>query len=93
MLFPFNTVPHVVLTPTQKVIVWLLPNCDFATAMNHNASIFFEIEVCQTGLNPYVENPYFREKPPTNSRPWKVAALDEFSCLGGSLKNRHKLGT
>jgi hypothetical protein len=34
MLRPFNTVPHVVVTPTHKIISLLLPNCNFATFMN-----------------------------------------------------------
>jgi hypothetical protein len=36
MLRPFNTVPHVVVTPSHKTISLLLLNWNFATVMNHN---------------------------------------------------------
>ena len=39
MLRPFNTVPHVVVTPNHEVISLLLYNYDFATVMNHNVEI------------------------------------------------------
>ena len=39
MLKPFNTDLHVVLTPNQKILSWLLPNCNFATLMDHNVNI------------------------------------------------------
>lgn len=32
----FITVPHVVVTPNQKIILLLYYNCNFATAKNHN---------------------------------------------------------
>ena len=35
----FNTVPHVVETPTITLFLLLFHNCDFATVMNHNVSI------------------------------------------------------
>ena len=39
VLWPFNTVPHVVVTPTIKLFSLLLHNCNFATVMNNNANI------------------------------------------------------
>lgn len=38
MLWPFNTVPQVVLTPNHKVISLLLHNCNFATVVNRNVN-------------------------------------------------------
>lgn len=40
ILIPFNTVPHVVVTPDCKILL-LLHNCNFATVMNHNANICY----------------------------------------------------
>ena len=37
-LRPFNTVPHVVVTPNHKSISLLLHNCNFATLMNCNVN-------------------------------------------------------
>jgi hypothetical protein len=39
MLWPFNTVPHVV-TPNIELFLLLLHDCNFATAMNYNVNIF-----------------------------------------------------
>ena len=39
VLSPFNSVPHVVMTPKNKRILLLLHNCNFATPMNHNVNI------------------------------------------------------
>lgn len=40
MLRPFNTAPHVVLTPPcHKIISLLLHICDFAVVMNPNVNI------------------------------------------------------
>ena len=50
MLRPFNTVPHVVVTPNDKIIPLLLHNCNFATNINHNVNIW----PCG-GCNPQVE--------------------------------------
>jgi hypothetical protein len=36
MLWPFNTVPHVAVTPSHKIISLLLHNCEFATVMNND---------------------------------------------------------
>jgi hypothetical protein len=46
MLRPFNTVPHVVVTPPSPPTIKLIPllllyNCNFATVMNLNANICF----------------------------------------------------
>jgi hypothetical protein len=35
-LGPFNTVPHVVVTPSHNIILLLLHNCNFATVVNLN---------------------------------------------------------
>ena len=40
MLWPFNTVPHVVVTPSHKIISLLLYNCNFATARNYHENIW-----------------------------------------------------
>jgi hypothetical protein len=39
MLGPFNTVPHVVVTPTRKLFSLAFYNCNFATIMNCNVNI------------------------------------------------------
>jgi hypothetical protein len=39
MLGPFNTVPHVVVTPKHKMISILLHNYNFATVINYNVNI------------------------------------------------------
>ena len=39
MLRPFNTAPHVVVTPAIKLFSLLLLNCNFATVMDHNVNI------------------------------------------------------
>ena len=39
MLQPLNTVPHVVLTPTIRLFLLLLHNCNFATAIDQNVNI------------------------------------------------------
>jgi hypothetical protein len=42
MLWPFNTVPHVVVTcPTIQLSLLLLYNCNFATVWNHNLNIWY----------------------------------------------------
>jgi hypothetical protein len=40
MLWPFNTVPQVGATPTIKLFLLLLYNCNFATVMNSNVNVF-----------------------------------------------------
>ena len=37
----FNTVPHVVVTPNYKIILWLLHNCNVVTVINHNVNIWY----------------------------------------------------
>jgi len=39
MLQPFNTVPHVVVTPPNHKIILLLYNYDFATVRDHKVNI------------------------------------------------------
>ena len=39
ILWPFNTVPHVVVTPNHKIILLRLYNCNFASGMNHKVTI------------------------------------------------------
>jgi hypothetical protein len=39
MLGPFNTAPHVAVTPNHKIILLLLHNCNFATVMNCDVNI------------------------------------------------------
>ena len=41
MLLPFNTVSHVVVTPTIKLSLLLIYNCNFTTVMNHNVNIVY----------------------------------------------------
>ena len=36
---PFNTAPHVVVTPNHKIILLPLHSCNFITIMNYNISI------------------------------------------------------
>ena len=38
-----NTAPHVVVTPTHKIFLFLLHNCNFATVMNHFKHLIFLI--------------------------------------------------
>ena len=45
MLTPFNTVPHVVVTPNHTIISLLLRNCNFVTMMNYNANIKYMVTV------------------------------------------------
>jgi hypothetical protein len=55
MLQPFNTVPYVVGTPNHNIILLLLHNCNFATAMN----IWYAGDLIynpQGGRDPQVEN-------------------------------------
>jgi hypothetical protein len=35
----FNTVPHVVVTPSHKIVSLTLYNCNFATVINHTTNI------------------------------------------------------
>jgi hypothetical protein len=35
----FNTMPHVVVTPSYKIIFFVTSNCSFATVMSHNVNI------------------------------------------------------
>ena len=39
ILRPFNTVPHLVVTPNHKIILLLIHNCNFATVMNYSVNI------------------------------------------------------
>jgi hypothetical protein len=41
MLWLFNTVLHVVLTPSIKLLFFLLHNCNFVTVTNHNVNIWY----------------------------------------------------
>ena len=41
MLRPFNTVPHVVVTPSHKMAFIASLQHNFATVMNHNENIIF----------------------------------------------------
>jgi len=43
MLWPFNTVPYVVVNPTIKLSLLLLHNCNFSTVMNHNLNICLQV--------------------------------------------------
>ena len=38
MLWPFNTVPHAVVTPTITLLILVLYNYNFPTVMNHNVN-------------------------------------------------------
>lgn len=40
MLQPFDIVPHVVVTPNIKLFLLQLRNCNFATVMDCNVTIF-----------------------------------------------------
>lgn len=42
---PFNSLPHVEVTPTIKLFLLLLHKCNYITVMNCSV-IFLEIEVC-----------------------------------------------
>lgn len=39
MLWPFNTVPRVVVTPQPQNHSIVIPNCNLATIVNRNANI------------------------------------------------------
>lgn len=65
MLRPFYTVPCAVLTPKQKIILLLLPNCSFGPVRNCNANIWHAGYVTcnmQRGCNLQIENLYFSVK-------------------------------
>ena len=57
MLQPFNTVLFIVVTPNHKIILLLLHNCNFATAMDCKANISYA-GMCYA--DPQVENGGFR---------------------------------
>lgn len=42
-LQPFTTVPCLVVTPSHKITLLPLPNCNFATAINCNVNIYFPL--------------------------------------------------
>jgi hypothetical protein len=58
MLRPFNTVPHVVVTPIVKSFSLLLHNWNFATVMNRSINILLgdPVKGIQKGHNLQVEN-------------------------------------
>lgn len=59
MLWPLNKV-HVVMTPDHKIILFLLHNCDFATAVHHNINIWYAFtwyETPQRGTTAPKHNP------------------------------------
>lgn len=76
MLWPSNTVPQVVLTPTLTLFLLLLHNCHFTTLRSHNVNMCFlmvlddfcERVICcslsQKGHDPEVENHCTRRKKP-----------------------------
>lgn len=39
-LRPLNTAPHAVVTPSHKIILLLLPNCNYAIVMHRNVNIW-----------------------------------------------------
>jgi hypothetical protein len=41
MLWPFNTVPHVMVTPKHKVTSLLLHNCNFAAVMSRKVNTWY----------------------------------------------------
>ena len=51
----FNTVPRAVVTHKHRIISWLLPNCNFVTAMNYNVNIWGD-RGCKAGCDPQVQN-------------------------------------
>ena len=52
MLWPFNIVPPVAVTPNHKIILLRLHKCDFATIMNHNDMQGYLIwDSCGVGTN------------------------------------------
>lgn len=76
MLWPSNTVPQVVLTPTLTLFLLLLHSCHFTTLRSHNVNTCFlmvlddfcERVICcslpQKGHDPEVENHCTRRKQP-----------------------------
>jgi hypothetical protein len=46
MLWPFNTVSHVMLTPTIKLFLLLLQNHNFTIVMNHGINIWY-VDPCE----------------------------------------------
>lgn len=41
MLWPFNLIPHAVVTSDHKIILLLLHNCSVATVLNRNVNICY----------------------------------------------------
>jgi hypothetical protein len=64
MLWPFNTVPQVVVILNHTVISFLLHNCNFVTVMDHNVNIWYTryliFNASQRGHCPHVENYWSR---------------------------------
>ena len=56
---PFNTGPHVVVTPTTKSRLLPLYECKFATFMNHTVSICVSVFPTVLGLPPCPSNLLF----------------------------------
>lgn len=57
----FNIVPHVVVTPSHKIMSLLLHNCNLATVMNHNVKyLLFRIYDSRKNHNPQVEKIYYQ---------------------------------
>lgn len=50
---PFHTIPPVLVTPSHKSILWLPPNYNFVTFLNHNTNIWY---TTPRGCDPLVEN-------------------------------------
>lgn len=59
MLWPFNTGPHVAMTPTIRLCSLLLHFYNFVMAVNHNVNIFGD-RCLPKGLHPLAENWWFR---------------------------------
>ena len=83
MLFPFNTVPHVVVTPNHKIFLLLHHNCTFAIVRNHSTSTCgfwwswatpvsgpFDL---QRGCDPQIEICCFR--------PWHISLTHSYGSL------------
>ena len=63
MLWSFNTVLHVVMTPNHKIILLLFHNYNFATVMICNVNIWYVgYLICDLkwGCNPQVEDCWYR---------------------------------
>jgi hypothetical protein len=71
MLWPFNTVLHVIMTPGHKIITLLLQNCNFATVMNQDVNVWNAGHLI---CNPY-ERVHRLRTPALEDLSWQTSSM------------------